>query len=185
MYTCISDKIYLYLTISRASPENSGSGNSSDSSPKFNDKRMTNEENFDVVTNIKTDVHLHVDNFPSEDEPDFGQNPFGGRETTNQSLFFDDGKRSVDYVLVWKQLILSDDTNHADASKAKDLERMRMKKREVFEENLLAEGLELESYVIDDEIHFIKLHAPLEVLRRYAEILKLRLPMKEVSLFLK
>lgn len=29
-------------------------------------------------------------------------------------------------------------------------------------------------------LHFIKLHAPDEVLRRYAEILKLRMPMKMV-----
>lgn len=29
-------------------------------------------------------------------------------------------------------------------------------------------------------LHFIKIHAPREVLRRYAEILKLRLPMKEL-----
>lgn len=30
-------------------------------------------------------------------------------------------------------------------------------------------------------LHFIKLHAPDEVLRRYAEILKLRMPMKKVQ----
>lgn len=29
-------------------------------------------------------------------------------------------------------------------------------------------------------LHFIKVHAPDEVLRRYAEILKLRMPMKMV-----
>lgn len=174
----------------RASPESSG-GNSSNSSLKFNDKRATgdfeeNDENFDVITQTKTDVHVHVDNFPPEDEPDFGKNPFGGRLSTNQSLFFEDGKRSVDYVLVWKSLIVDEnETDHHAASKAKELKRQRAEKREVFQENLLVEGLELETYVIDDEIHFIKLHAPLEVLRRYAEILKLRLPMKEVSKLMK
>jgi len=30
-------------------------------------------------------------------------------------------------------------------------------------------------------LNFIKLHATLEVLRRYSEILKLRMPMKEVT----
>jgi hypothetical protein len=34
-------------------------------------------------------------------------------------------------------------------------------------------------------LNFIKVHAPLEVLRRYSEILKLRMPMREVmGLFL-
>lgn len=52
---------------------------------------------------------------------------------------------------------------------------------QIYEENLIAEGLELE-YESQKEgvLHFIKVHAPLEVLRRYSEILKLRLPMKEV-----
>lgn len=75
-----------------------------------------------------------------------------------------------------------DDPESADASKIKEIEKCRAERREVFEENLLQEGLELESYVIDEEINFIKMHAPLEVLRRYAEILKLRMPMKEVSI---
>jgi hypothetical protein len=30
-------------------------------------------------------------------------------------------------------------------------------------------------------LHFIKIHAPVEVIGRYAEILKLRMPMKKVS----
>lgn len=34
---------------------------------------------------------------------------------------------------------------------------------------------------MDGDLHFVKIHAPLEVLRRYSEILKLRMPMKEVS----
>lgn len=74
-----------------------------------------------------------------------------------------------------------DDPERADGKKLKDIEKARMEKREVFEENLLQEGLEIESYVIDDEINFIKIHAPLDLLRRYSEILKLRMPMKEVS----
>ena len=35
-------------------------------------------------------------------------------------------------------------------------------------------------YQRGDEIHFAKVHAPYKVLRRYADILKFRLPMKEV-----
>jgi len=43
------------------------------------------------------------------------------------------------------------------------------------------QGLELEYEQMEPSgLHFIKIHAPKEVLRRYAEILKLRLPMKEL-----
>jgi hypothetical protein len=43
-------------------------------------------------------------------------------------------------------------------------------------------GLELEYEEREPNgLNFIKLHATLEVLRRYGEILKLRMPMKEVT----
>lgn len=51
----------------------------------------------------------------------------------------------------------------------------------IFEENLELEGLQLEYESPEPSgLRFIKIHAPQEVLRRYAEILKLRLPMKEL-----
>lgn len=102
------------------------------------------------------------------------------------SLFFNDQERTVDYVLVWKELLPyeRDDrtVTQKDIDEMKRKEESRSEKRETFEENLILEGLELERCIVDDEIHFVKIHAPLDVLRRYAEILKLRLPMKEVSL---
>lgn len=85
------------------------------------------------------------------------------------SLFFTDGERSIDYVLVWKPV---------DEPVQEDL---NCTKRAIFEDNLVNEGLELERETVDN-IYFTKIHAPLEVLRRYSEILKLRMPMKEVSL---
>lgn len=140
---------------------------------------MGDGEDFETISKSETDVHVHIDRCPSDgDEPDFAKNPFGDREFASKSLYFDDGKRSVDYVLVWKKLVPKDDETEA---KTFEIEKARTERREVFEENLLNEGFELESYVIDEEINFIKIHAPLEVLRRYAEILKLRMPMKEVS----
>ena len=73
--------------------------------------------------------------------------------------------RTVDFVLAYR----------GDDHKLENL-----KKREIFEANLLKEGLHLE-YDNTQRIHFIKLHAPLEVLCRYAEILKIKLRMKRVS----
>lgn len=51
----------------------------------------------------------------------------------------------------------------------------------MFEKSLEKEGLQLEYEQAEPNgLHFIKIHAPREVLRRYSEILKLRLPMKEL-----
>ena len=70
---------------------------------------------------------------------------------------------------MWDESILSNISEQSDY------------KREVFESNLEKEGLQIE-YVDTPGValHFVKLHAPDEVLRRYAEILKLRMPMKKV-----
>lgn len=115
----------------------------------------------------------------SPDENESFSNP------EKSSLFFDDLIRTVDYVLAWKELVAyeRDDRTYTqrEIQDMKTKETLRSEKREIFEENLITEGLELERSVVDGEIHFVKIHAPLEVLRRYAEILKLRLPMKEVS----
>ncbi len=72
-------------------------------------------------------------------------------------------------MLVWDESI---PTNVSETSASK---------RQIFESNLEKEGLQME-YVDTPgvSLHFIKLHAPDEVLRRYAEILKLRMPMKLV-----
>lgn len=86
----------------------------------------------------------------------------------HSSLFFSDFQRSIDYILVWKSV---DDRIQED---------LNCTKRAIFEDNLVNEGLELERETVE-ELQFTKIHTPVEVLRRYSEILKLRLPMKEVS----
>ena len=53
-------------------------------------------------------------------------------------------------------------------------------KRNTFEHNLEQEGLVLSRQQhLETGLHFVKIFVPLEVLKRYAEILKLRLPMKK------
>ncbi|XP_066253973.1 anoctamin-5 isoform X2 [Euwallacea similis] len=85
------------------------------------------------------------------------------------TIFFNDGKRSIDFVLVW-------DSSSEDACSLSAQEMRR-----IFEKNLIQEGLELEYEPVENhKLYFIKIHAPREVLRRYSEILKLRMPMKEI-----
>lgn len=78
---------------------------------------------------------------------------------------FQDGVRGVDFVLAF-----NGDDHKLD----------NIRKREIFEANLEKEGLHLERDNTQ-RIHFLKIHAPREVLCRYAEILKIKLPMKKVT----
>ncbi|XP_033214628.1 anoctamin-5-like [Belonocnema kinseyi] len=78
----------------------------------------------------------------------------------------DNGEKveKVDFVLAYV-----DNNNHNHA-----------RKREEFESRLLDQGLELE-YEATRQLGFVKINAPKEVLCRYAEIMKLRMPIKHSS----
>lgn len=172
----------------RASGEITPPDNSLHSSMRFDDYPDDPDDEEEVVKNeVDFRVQTKHQEHRGTDVADYPQNPYGERETKNSSLFFADGLRSVDFVLVWKKLLPSNDEERSDVLQQRDHDEVAKKegerddRRETFEEHLIGEGLQIEREIVDDEIHFVKLHAPLEVLRRYAEILKLRLPMKEVS----
>ncbi|XP_042204998.1 anoctamin-4-like isoform X1 [Homarus americanus] len=86
---------------------------------------------------------------------------------TVETLFFRDNKRRIDYVLVYRE---EDDPAKVEMRKA-------------FEENLLEKGLELETedknQSQDGETYFVKIHAPWDLLVRYAEIMNLKKPIKK------
>ena len=90
------------------------------------------------------------------------------KEFQDANLFIeDDTEDVVDFVLVWD--------SHSKCADANS------ETRQVFESNLAQEGLVLSRHEhFETGLHFVKIHAPTEVLKRYAEILKLRLPMKKV-----
>jgi hypothetical protein len=78
--------------------------------------------------------------------------------------------KQIDFILVWcgREVI-------CNAQKSVD-------RRRIFEYNLEKEGLILTREKLSSkELHFIKIHAPQEVLVRYAEILRLQMPIKEVK----
>lgn len=105
----------------------------------------------------------------ASDCSDAPRNIFDNKKSENEGLYFNDGKRSIDFVVAWRKAV-----------ERTTEEKIREIKRAIFEENLRNEGLELETEQEGGDLHFVKIHAPLEVLRRYSEILKLRMPMKEV-----
>ncbi|XP_016057158.1 PREDICTED: anoctamin-5 isoform X3 [Miniopterus natalensis] len=91
-------------------------------------------------------------------------------EQSKDSTFFRDGVRQIDFVLSYVD----------DVKKETDL---KVERRKEFEQNLRKTGLELE---IEDKMnsedgrtYFVKIHAPWEVLVTYAEVLGIKMPIKE------
>ncbi|XP_006865384.1 PREDICTED: anoctamin-6-like [Chrysochloris asiatica] len=89
------------------------------------------------------------------------------------SLFFNDGQRRIDFVLVYE------DESKKETSKKGSNEKQK-RKRQAYESNLICDGLQLEATrsVLDDKLVFVKVHAPWEVLCTYAELMHIKLPLK-------
>ncbi|ESO89283.1 hypothetical protein LOTGIDRAFT_106472, partial [Lottia gigantea] len=89
-------------------------------------------------------------------------------------LYFQDGKRRIDFVLTYR-----DD----DKDKEKD---KKIARRKFFEDNLIKDGLELEyeerARKKADKVRFVKVHCPWEVLTTYAEIMSMKMPLAENDL---
>ncbi|KAM9029389.1 anoctamin-6 [Ara ararauna] len=89
------------------------------------------------------------------------------------SLFFSDGQRRIDFVLVYE------DESKKITHKRSDRKKQK-RKRQVYESNLINNGLQLEATrsVLDEKLIFVKVHAPWEVLCTYAEVLHIKLPLQ-------
>uniref|UniRef100_A0A8B9Q5L6 Anoctamin n=1 Tax=Apteryx owenii TaxID=8824 RepID=A0A8B9Q5L6_APTOW len=89
------------------------------------------------------------------------------------SLFFSDGQRRIDFVLVYE------DESKKMTHKRSDHKKQK-RKRQVYESNLINNGLQLEATrsVLDEKLIFVKVHAPWEVLCTYAEVMHIKLPLQ-------
>uniref|UniRef100_A0A7N5JJ51 Anoctamin n=1 Tax=Ailuropoda melanoleuca TaxID=9646 RepID=A0A7N5JJ51_AILME len=100
----------------------------------------------------------------------FENKTFKKDEQSKDSIFFRDGVRQIDFVLSYVD----------DIKKEAELKAERRKE---FEQNLRKTGLELEvedkRNSEDGRTYFVKIHAPWEVLVTYAEVLGIKMPIKE------
>lgn len=90
------------------------------------------------------------------------------------SFYFEDAIRRIDFVLVYSK-------DMSPSALARDQNSNPFRKQ--FESNLRDEGLELE-YAKggrQSDLRFVKIHAPWTVLVRYAEIMKLKMVMKQIE----
>ncbi|XP_044281493.1 anoctamin-5 isoform X2 [Varanus komodoensis] len=92
------------------------------------------------------------------------------RHQSKDSVFFRDGVRRIDFILAYV------DDPKIEGEKKVD-------RRREFENNLAKAGLELETEDKKDsengKTYFVKIHAPWEVLITYAEVLNIKVPIKE------
>uniref|UniRef100_K1QJJ1 Anoctamin n=1 Tax=Magallana gigas TaxID=29159 RepID=K1QJJ1_MAGGI len=131
------------------------------------DSPLTSNEVMQSQTNgggkqVSADTPKNVEEEEEEDADVQDKRPSG------RNMFFKDGKKRIDYILAWSTEGKPEKLAHSQEARA------------VFEENLEQEGLKLEKDEKEgEEVHFLKVHAPYEVLTRYAEILKVRMPVKK------
>ncbi|XP_064198338.1 anoctamin-6-like [Anguilla rostrata] len=87
------------------------------------------------------------------------------------SLFFNDRKRRIDFVLVYEE--------DKDQSEKQTFQKHK-RRREYYEASLMKMGLELEATrsVLDKNVMFVKVHLPWDVLCNYAEVLHIKLPIQ-------
>ncbi|OWF51990.1 Anoctamin-5 [Mizuhopecten yessoensis] len=90
------------------------------------------------------------------------------------TLFFRDGARKIDYVLAY------------EPGSPSEQEEKKREKRKIFEDNLRKEGLELEyegkETSRSGKTCFVKVHAPWDVMTKYAELTNLKMPLAENDL---
>ncbi|CDQ75337.1 unnamed protein product [Oncorhynchus mykiss] len=98
------------------------------------------------------------------------QAEFNGK---SDSLFFNDGVRRIDFVLVYE------DEDMKEIDKNRTFQK-RKQRREYFEASLMKMGMELEAArsVVDEKLLFVKVHMPWDVLCTYAEVLHIKLPIQ-------
>lgn len=133
---------------------------------------------------VEDDRSAAVTTVPLEDDEDGDADGQSADKSLDKpkkrNLFFKDGVRRIDFVLAW---VIRPEEELRKPKEVKQAEEAKEARR-IFEENLVKEGLHLEYDHKGPERHFVKVHAPFDVLKRYADILKLRMPMKEVGFIL-
>lgn len=91
-----------------------------------------------------------------------------------ESVMFRDGRRKIDMILCYEQ---------ESEGVMTEIEARRKEQRRIFEENLIKEGLEIEledkSKAFDEKTYFLKVHIPWRTETRIAEVMNLKLPVKQ------
>ncbi|XP_060100931.1 anoctamin-6 [Heteronotia binoei] len=145
------------LEVEQGGEDDEGEGEEEDGELVLEEVQQTIFPNYGTASNQQA---LHTPEWA-----EFNQN--------HESLFFNDGQRRIDFVLVYED-------ESKKENRKRSINKKQKRKREVYESNLITRGLQLEATrsVLDEKIIFVKVHAPWEVLCTYAEIMHINLPLQ-------
>ncbi|XP_032361622.1 anoctamin-4 isoform X3 [Etheostoma spectabile] len=117
--------------------------------------------NDSTLLNLENNSSILDDNTKSDSGLPEGRGKSSG-------LCFSDGKSRIDYILVYRK------------------SSSQSEKREIFERNMRAEGLQMEkeASITNSDVLFLKIHAPWDVLCRYAELMNIRMPFRRKILYM-
>lgn len=100
-------------------------------------------------------------------------------------IYFNDGRRRIDYVLVYDQGIKESLNNSSAVSRRRRTIAEKVQFRQFFQENLRRDGLHLEEDILShasadnrEVTVFVKVHGTWPALCRQAEILKMKMPLR-------
>ncbi|XP_018585647.1 anoctamin-4 isoform X2 [Scleropages formosus] len=149
----------------------SGAATQLEASPPGKDVNILLERSEGTNSLSKDDdslLHPGTQTQNSEDQSQQDLTTEQGGRSKSSGLYFSDGKCRIDYILVYRK------------------SNPQSEKREVFERNIRAEGIhmEKESSITNSDVIFVKLHAPWEVLCRYAELMNIRMPFRRKIYYL-
>uniref|UniRef100_A0A3B4UV20 Anoctamin n=1 Tax=Seriola dumerili TaxID=41447 RepID=A0A3B4UV20_SERDU len=118
---------------------------------------ISSPSRYDDSTLLNPGTHSSILDDNTKSDPGLPE----GRSKSS-GLCFSDGKSRIDYILVYRK------------------SSSQSEKREVFERNIRAEGLQMEkeASLTNSDVIFLKLHAPWDVLCRYAELMNIRMPFR-------
>ncbi|XP_005995135.2 anoctamin-3 [Latimeria chalumnae] len=125
----------------------------------------TDESEQATTYDSRTDQHLLIKSKLNRQKPETRNKSLQEdlRSTAPSGLFFKDGKKRIDYILVYKK------------------SSPQIEKRSTFEKNLRAEGLmlEREPALTNSDIMYVKIHTPWDTLCKYAERMSIRMPFRK------
>ena len=115
-------------------------------------------------------------------------------DKTDRTIFFKDGVRKIDFVLVIEDVKkksqpseVTESTNLFDGDEDATSKLRKQQRIEVWRQRfmgrIISQGLEVEEEVCDQQeniLRFIKLHGPWKLLCQYAEELNIEVPLQEI-----
>ncbi|KAG8194632.1 hypothetical protein JTE90_003108 [Oedothorax gibbosus] len=131
-------------------------------------RTRSNDEVF--LEDVQDDEDLESPSYTNSSPPPPPPRPIGTSssncEEEMQTLFFKDGIRKIDFVLAFE-----------------DSDQRRKDFRDMFHKNLRRAGLEVvledKSLSQDGKTYFLLIHAPYAILRKHAEVLNIKRPIKQ------